>query len=191
MEARTMVLGFPVGVVVVLIAVTITAVTDIWKYKVYNALTIPLLISGMVYHAYTGGANGLAISILGAAFGFGSLLAFYLLGGMGAGDVKLLAAVGAWLGLQQTYYVFLATCLVTGGYSLFLILSNGRLAETWLNLQILWHRINAFGRYMGAEERVEAVVNDADRASRLIPFGAMVAIGVIVSLAWGALKVQP
>jgi prepilin peptidase CpaA len=171
-------------VIVVLIAVAITAVTDVWKYKVYNAVTIPLLISGLVYHGFTGGTSGLAGSLLGAVFGFGSLLVFYILGGMGAGDVKLLAAVGAWLGVQQTYYVFLATCFATGAYSLFLIVSSGRLAETWLNLQILWHRINAFGRYMAAEERVENVVNRTDRASRLIPFGAMVAIGLIWSLAW-------
>ena len=186
-----MVLGLPVGVLVVLVAVTITAVTDIWKYKVYNALTIPLLISGVIYHGYTGGENGLVASILGAGFGFGSLLAFYILGGIGAGDVKLLAAIGAWLGLQQTYYVFLATCLATGGYSFFLILSHGRLGETWLNLQILWHRINAFGRYMGADDRVEAVVNHADRAGRLIPFAAMVAIGVMAFLAWKTLKALP
>jgi len=186
-----MVLGFPVDSSVVLIAVAITAVTDVWKFKVYNALTLPLLCSGIIYHGVKGGPAELTVSLLGALFGFGVLLAFYVMGGMGAGDVKLMAAVGAWLGIPQTFYVFIASSLAAGVYGLCLVFAKGKAGETWLNLQILWYRISAFGRYLGAEDRVETAVSRGDCGSRLIPFAAMVAIGVVASLSWCKLRGEP
>ena len=181
-------LGLGVDVIVVLVAVGVAAVTDVWKFKIYNAVTLPLLCSGMIYHGLVGGAPDFTASFVGALFGFGILLVFYLMGGMGGGDVKLMAAVGAWLGMPQTFYVFIASSLAAGCYALLLIFAHGKVAETWLNFQILWHRIMAFGRYLGAEDRVEAAVSQADRSSRLIPFAAMVAIGVVATLAWGRLS---
>lgn len=180
--------GFTVNVIVVLVAVAITAVTDVWKFKVYNALTLPLLFSGLIYNGFTGGTSGLVASLVGALFGFGVLLTFYLTGGMGAGDVKLMAGVGAWLGMPQTYYVFIISSFAAGVYALYLVFAHRKAAETWLNLKILWYRVSAFGRYLGAEERVETAVCRTDRASRLIPFAAMVAIGVVVTLAWCKLR---
>src|SRR5207248_5751947 len=109
METRAVVLGLGLDVIVVLAFVAITAVTDVWKFKVYNALTLPLLCSGLIYHGLAGGAAEFTESFLGALFGFGVLLAFYIMGGMGGGDVKLMAAVGAWLGMPQTFYVFIAS----------------------------------------------------------------------------------
>jgi prepilin peptidase CpaA len=182
---------FSVQLIVFLTAVAITAVTDVWKFKVYNVLTLPLLCSGLVYHGYVGGSSEFAVSLTGALFGFGILLTFYVMGGMGAGDVKLMAAVGAWLGMPQIFYVFIASSLAAGCYALFLIFTHGRLRETWLNLQILWFRVRAFGRHLGAEDQVEAAVSRADRGSRLIPFAAMIAIGVVATLAWYRLREEP
>jgi prepilin peptidase CpaA len=176
---------------VVLVAVAITAITDVWKFKVYNVLTLPLLCSGLAYHGYRGGSPEFAVSLTGALFGFGVLLTFYVMGGMGAGDVKLMAAVGAWLGMPQIFYVFIVSSFAAGGYALFLILTHKRLGETWLNLQILWYRITAFGRHLGAEDQVETAVRRADRSTRLIPFAVMIAIGVVATLAWCGLKVEP
>ena len=165
--------------------------TDVWKFKVYNALTLPLLCSGLIYHGYTGGPSELLVSFVGALFGFAILLAFYVMGGMGAGDVKLMAAVGAWLGIPQIFYVFIVSSFAAGGYALFLIFAHKKLGETWLNLQVLWYRITAFGRHLGAEDQIEAAVNQADRGSRLIPFAAMIAIGVVATLCWCGLRVTP
>src|SRR4051812_45954857 len=78
---------------VVLCAALIAAVTDVWKFKVHNALTLPLLLSGLVYHAVVGGMDGFSDSLLGALFGFGVLIVFYAMGGMGAGDVKFMAGI--------------------------------------------------------------------------------------------------
>jgi prepilin peptidase CpaA len=172
----------PFGVVIV--ASAISAVTDLWRFKVYNLLTIPLLFSGLLYHGVVGGYPELSKSFAGALFGFGILVAPYVMGGMGAGDVKLMSAVGAWLGLSLTYQVFIASSIAAGLYALALIVMSRKLLETWINLQILWHRVTVFGRYLGAEDRVESEVIRTDRRRRVIPFAAMVAVGVIATLVW-------
>jgi prepilin peptidase CpaA len=179
----------PVPITVVLAATLIAAVTDVWKFKVHNVLTLPLLLSGLVYHAVVappeaGWAAGLLNGLLGAVCGSGILLVFYLMGGMGAGDVKLMAAVGAWLGVPFTFYVFFASSLAAGLYAVVLIVAYGRVRETWVNLQIVWHRVAAVGRHLGADDRIEAEVNRADRRGRIIPFAAMVAVGMILVILW-------
>jgi prepilin peptidase CpaA len=178
--------AFPV--IVVLIAALVTTVTDLWKFKIYNALTIPLLLTGLAYHAVVGGTAGFAGSLMGALFGFAVLLAFYVMGGMGAGDVKLMGAVGAWLGLPWTFYLFIASWLAAGVYSVVLLVVGRNLAETWENFQILWLRVAILGRHLGTGQRVEAEVNRPDRRQRLVPFAAMMMVGLtaLLFLAWQA-----
>jgi prepilin peptidase CpaA len=166
-------------VVVVLVASVVAGLTDIMKFKVYNILTFPLLVSGLVYHALSGGAPGLVGSFLGLALGGGVLLIFYLLGGMGAGDVKFMAGVGAWLGVVLTFYVFLASAIAAGLYALVLIVAFGSVRETFLNLQIIGQRVRMFVRHLGAEEKIESEVRRVDRHRRIIPFAAMMAVGMV------------
>jgi prepilin peptidase CpaA len=171
--------SFPVAVV--LAASLVAAVTDVWKYKVHNVLTIPLMIGGVIFHSASGGWPGLVTSLAGLAFGFAVLLPFYAIGGMGAGDVKLLAAVGAWLGVQLTFRAFVASALAGGIYALILVGLAGGTHEASLRLRILWLRLGAFGRHLRPDDRVESAVLHDDRRSRLIPFAAMIAVGVVVT----------
>jgi prepilin peptidase CpaA len=166
---------------VVLIAALAAAITDVWKFKVHNVITLPLLLSGLIYHSVQGGLTGFAESLLGILFGFFILLPFYVMGGMGAGDVKLMAAIGAWLKWKLTFGVFLASSLAGGLYALVLVLLYGKLGETWVNLQILWHRVVTISRHVGADDGIETEAKRMDRR-RLIPFAAMVACGIIVIL---------
>jgi prepilin peptidase CpaA len=170
-----------VPVIIALTAALIAAVTDIWKFKVYNALTLPLLASGLIYHGLRG---ELTESLLGILFGFAALIALYVIGGMGAGDVKLMAAVGAWLGMPLTYYVFIASSLAAGVYAIGLVLWTRRVGETVVNLHIFWLRLSSVGRYLVSEDRIENEVKRSDRRGRIIPFGAMVAIGIVATLLW-------
>src|SRR5262249_17568070 len=111
---QTILLPTPVAPVGALLA----AVSDVWMFKVHNVLTVPLLLSGLVYHGVVGGGGALTSSAFGVLFGFGVLFAFYLMGGMGGGDVKLMAALGAWLGMPLIVYVFLVSALAAGLYAL-------------------------------------------------------------------------
>jgi len=174
----------PIPAAVVLVAVLIAAVTDVWKFKVYNALTVPLLLGGLIYHATTAGWAGLANSTLGLLFGFSILLIFYAMGGMGAGDVKLMAAIGAWLGMPLTFYVFIASGLAGGVYAIALLVLRNGLQDAAIHMHILWLRLTAFSRHLGSDARVESEVRRDDRRRRLIPFAAMVAVGVIATFVW-------
>ena len=178
---------------VVLGAAVMAAVTDLWKFKIHNALTLPLFVTGLLYHMCVDEywALGLFNSLVGGAVGFLILGLFYVMGGMGAGDVKLVAAVGAWLGVHLTLYVFIASSLAAGCYALFLILFYGRFRETLVNFQILWHRLTVLSRHVGAEDLVEQEVNRADRRRRIIPFAAMVALGLLAVLAFTYWKGLP
>ncbi|MHC4403619.1 MAG: A24 family peptidase, partial [Planctomycetota bacterium] len=161
-------------------AASAAAVVDVREYRVPNRLTVPLLVLGVVYHSFAGGLDGLQMSLLGAAFGFASLILAYAIGILGAGDVKLVAAVGAWLGLPATIVVVVVAALASVLYSFFGSLFRGvRLKDgVWKGLRenlSLWIvRLQVVGRHFLPDERVESVV--ADRASRrpyhLVPFAA-------------------
>jgi prepilin peptidase CpaA len=178
--------SLPVPVVVVLAAVVVAAATDLLSFKIYNALTLPLVASGVVYHGVTGGSAGLAGSALGAGVGFGIVFVGFLIGGMGGGDVKLMAGVGAWLGAPATLVVIAVASLAAGAYALVVVCAGGRARETWLHLAVLFHRIAAVGRHLAAEDCVEAAVRRGDRRARLIPFGVMTGVGLVtlILLAW-------
>jgi prepilin peptidase CpaA len=170
--------------VVVVVATLMAAVTDVGRFKVYNILTVPLLISGLVFHGVTEGLPGVSGSLLGAFFGFAALLIVYVVGGMGAGDVKLMAGVGAWLGIPLTFYVLLASCLAAGLFAVGLLVLSRSASETWLNLQILVLRLSTVGRHLGSENRLETELKRADHRRRLIPFAAMIALGVVGTYVW-------
>jgi prepilin peptidase CpaA len=178
----------PVPVVVVVLATFTAAVMDLWKLRVYNALTLPLLASGLIFHGVAGGTAGLVASVLGALFGFGVLIALYLVGGMGGGDVKLMAGVGAWLCMPLTFWVFIASSLAAGIYALLLMVFYRQGRESWVNFQIIWYRLAAVGRHLGAEDGVESSVSRLDRR-RVVPFASMIALGLagLIVGAWVAL----
>ena len=168
---------------VVLCAASIAAVTDVWKYRVYNALTLPLFLSGMVYQAVCGGWESLGSGLLGASFGFLALILPYLMGVMGAGDVKLFAGVGARLGYPITIKVFVVSVFVAGIYAAVLIIwrDNGKNIAV---SRVLFHRLTALGTYFGKDDLLETAESQRDRRYRVIPFGAMVPLGVIGAAIW-------
>src|SRR3972149_1434495 len=90
------------------------AIIDGWKLKVPNWLTFSFVLSGWIYCTACSGWEGFGLSIVGTCVGLGLLLPLYAIGGLGAGDVKLLAGVGAWVWATTTFYAFCASAVVGG-----------------------------------------------------------------------------
>jgi len=87
---------------------------DTLKSKIPNLLNAGLATAGLAMFVYHGGWPGLLTSLLGLALGLGLLLLPWLMGGMGAGDVKALGALGAVLGPDQIFHVFIYMGLYGG-----------------------------------------------------------------------------
>ncbi|HLH29824.1 MAG TPA: A24 family peptidase [Terriglobia bacterium] len=163
----------PVLMAVVLLA----AWSDIRTRHIPNWIPVSGAVLGLVLHTWQGGVLGAFDCIVGAAVGLGIFLPFYILGGMGAGDVKLFSAVGALAGPQALVLVFVLTGLLGGIAALIVAIYNGRLRET---LQQTSELMVDVGRMRWSEAR-EATTAAGARALRL-PYGAVIAGGTLLSL---------
>ncbi len=95
----------------------IAGILDVRSSRVPNFLTFPLALIGMGFHAFSESGAGIVFSLSGLGLGLVLLLGFYMYGGMGAGDVKLLAAVGAIVGPLNVFVGFLIATLLGGLYA--------------------------------------------------------------------------
>ena len=124
----------PVVPLVVLAVGIIACVTDVRSRRIPNTLTFGAALGGLLFHFVFGGWKGLGVATGGWALGLALFLPFFLLRGMGAGDVKLLAALGAWLGPMQVVWVALFTSIAGGVMALTVALSTGHLRTTFRNI---------------------------------------------------------
>lgn len=173
---------FPLGLV--LVTVLVAAGTDLWNFRIPNALTIPFLISGLLFHAFVGQNLGWAGSLGGILVGTLPFALVYARGGLGAGDLKLLAGVGAWLGPWVTVHVLIISGLMTGIYSL--VLSRPALQRTLSVQEPALARANPWliPAARDSSSDVTVVVHQTHRRSKAIPFAVMVALGVLVAAVW-------
>lgn len=104
--------------------------TDVRWQRIPNALTGGFFWAGCLYGLLTGGWQQLIESLLGAAAGFLPLLLLYMLKGIGAGDVKLFGAIGAWLGMANVLQLMLFSMLFGGLIGLALLVLRSKLPES-------------------------------------------------------------
>ncbi|MEQ1897737.1 MAG: prepilin peptidase [Vicinamibacterales bacterium] len=108
--------------------------TDIRNRRIPNILTFGAAAAAVAYGALTGGAGGVATAGAGWLAGTLIFLPFFLLRGMGAGDVKLLAALGAWLGPGAVLVIALYTSIAGGVMALGVALGRGYLRTALANI---------------------------------------------------------
>ena len=96
----------------------VAIVTDLRSYKIPNWLTLSAMAAGLLGHASVEGLSGLLFSLKGIGVGLALFLVFYVTGGMGAGDVKLLAAVGGFIGAEGVFSAGIMAMLLGGLYAI-------------------------------------------------------------------------
>src|SRR5688572_29942250 len=105
-----------------LLASGVAAGVDWQTRRIPNVLTGPVLLAALIWATCTGGVNGLGGSLLGAAIAGGPFFLLWMIGGGGAGDAKLMIALGAWVGTAAALPLLLAVAVVGGlvsiGYAL-------------------------------------------------------------------------
>src|SRR5581483_4062616 len=122
---------------VVLVA---AAAIDGWTLRVPNWLTFPFAAAGLAFSTLPGGITP-AESLSGLVLGLALLMPLYAIGGMGAGDVKLLAGMGAWVGPGLTLGAFLATALAGGAMAMGMMLASGQFLRHWVMMRELGREI--------------------------------------------------
>src|SRR5262245_14548895 len=166
----------------VTITLVVAAVIDGLKLKVPNWITFPMIISGWIYSAAFSpyaGWEGLAYSLVGTVVGLALLLPLYAIGGMGAGDVKLLAGVGAWVWGTVTLYSFAVSAVVGGAIAIVMVLTK----NTWYKHQTQFWMICNEILTVKDPEKLAAIAAERKPTMMLLPYGIPIAIGTIAYFA--------
>jgi prepilin peptidase CpaA len=148
---------------------------DVRYRRIPNPFVFATLASGISINGIFGGLSGLYASFGGCALAFGLMFMLHVLGAMGAGDVKLFAAIGAVTGAHLVLPTFFVVVLTGGVLAMVSIIRSGTVITTMNRvLQIL------VGLLPGWEMPRFAI--PADR-SHTIPYGVAITIGSIISTA--------
>jgi prepilin peptidase CpaA len=162
----------------VTITLVVAAVIDGLKLKVPNWITFPMIISGWIYSAAFSpyaGWEGLMFSLIGTVVGLALLLPLYAIGGMGAGDVKLLAGVGAWVWGTVTLYAFAVSTVVGGVIAVLMVVSK----KKWFKHQSQFWMICNEILTVKDPEKLAAIAAERKPTMMLLPYGIPIAIGTI------------
>lgn len=162
------------------------AVIDGLKLKVPNWLTFHMVAGGLGFSAWYGGLPALLTSVEGVLVGLAVLLPLYMIGGMGAGDVKLMAGVGAWVGPWVTLGAFLTSAVVGGVIAVGMVAWSGRYARHWALFQTIGHEILSVRNPAKLAETAAARKPEM----MLLPYGIPLAIGSIGYFVWSGLLVS-
>jgi prepilin peptidase CpaA len=144
-----------------------------WRYRrIPNWLTVSGLLAGIAVNAITAGWPGARASLLGAGLGLAILLPFVLIKALGAGDWKLIGALGACLGPSRLVTVLVGSMFVAGVMALALIIYKGRVRQAFGNI------VRMLGAFLALHLPGPEVSLDNPESVK-IPFGVAVALTVL------------
>lgn len=148
---------------------------DYKERRVPNWLNAAIAAAGFAAQSWYNGLSGVGLGFAGLAVGFGVLIIPWLMHGMGAGDVKLMMAIGVWLGPKLTLFSFCVGALVGGVIAMVMIVSTGRLWNAWANMATIMckvtHRSTIFTEF--------ASTRSFGETSQLLPYGVPLTIGTL------------
>jgi prepilin peptidase CpaA len=156
-----------------LIVLTICFITDVRERKIYNKILLPALLLSLLWNIGTTGLQGLGSSLLGMTAGFLLLLIPYLMKGMGAGDVKLLAVIGAMKGIN--FVLMTAVYMAIIGGIIAVLLVGWRLIRSK-------QFITLFYRSSLMKYGMKLSLIRSHSSKEAMPYGVAIAFGAIVTL---------
>ncbi|PAE44382.1 A24 family peptidase [Bacillus sp. 7884-1] len=163
--------------IILVVVLFICLFTDIKSRKILNVVTLPTIIFGILYNLVDAGLEGLLFSGKGFLVGLGLLLIPYLLGGMGAGDVKLMTAIGALMGTSFVFYSFIYTALIGGFIAILLIIMR----KGFMNSVKSFFFCHVFLR-----SNLGSLIITKDKSSSIsFPYGVAIVLGTLCTLVWG------
>ena len=156
------------------VAVSVAAAAiDVKERRIPNRLTYPAVVCGVLLQVALRGWTGLLLGAGGVLVFAGVFVPFYLIRAIGAGDVKLAAALGGIVGIGATLQVMLATALAGGVLAVFVVAGSGRIVETLRNT--LW----VAGFHLQHGLQTHPVVNLDNPAALRMPYGLAFAGGTL------------
>ncbi len=158
----------------VAIAVT-AAVVDVAERRIPNRLTYPCMLAGLVAGFILYRWSGLRNAMVGGLVGGGTFLVFYLLRTMGAGDVKLMTAIGCIVGPRKAIEIVLAAAIAGGMLAIGYAICRGRLRSTLANVGHLIRFHAALG------PQVHPIINLSNPQAVRMPYAVAIAVGVLYS----------
>jgi len=160
-------------------ALSVATFTDLRDRRIPNWLVFPLMGAGVVVCSWTRGWHGFEQSLEG--FGLGALVygILFVIGGMGMGDVKLVAAVGAWIGPGQLLTAIVITGIVGGIMALGIALSGGFLKDVVRGAAAILLR----WRKRGTQPDPQLVPGNLQ--AHKMPYAPAIAIGTLMSFLVG------
>jgi prepilin peptidase CpaA len=152
-------------------------VTDLYHRRVPNVLTFVGAAAAIVYHLLASGIPGLLTATGGWVAGVAVFLPLFLLRGMGAGDVKLLGALGAWVGVRDVLWIAIYTVIAGGIMAVVVAAWHGRLRHSLRNVGFLV----MFWRISGIRPLPELTLKES--SGLRLPYAVPIFAGAIVR-AW-------
>ena len=176
------VLDVPLGIGWGLAALGMTAgIYDLATRRIPNWLTLSGAAAGLGLNFFLFGAGGLRLSLAGLVTAGGVYMLFYLLRAMGAGDVKLMAAVGAFLGPGQWFQIFLISSVLGAAAAVILALRKRRLRSILSNVVFLASELlHLRAPYLGKPE-----LDLRNEKAIALPHGAVVGAAMVALLIAG------
>lgn len=163
------------GQILLGILVAAAAVFDIRFRRIPNWLVLAGIVAGLVWNGFSSGWSGLGRGAEGLGLGFILYFPFYMIRALGAGDVKLLAAVGAITGPGNCFWIFLATAILGGAIAVLIMFLHGRLNKTLFNVAWIVRDLLHFQAPYKSSEELDVTSSKGLR----LPHAAMMAIGTV------------
>jgi prepilin peptidase CpaA len=158
------------------------AAFDIRSRRVPNFLTLPGICAGLLMHLVFGGWSQLGSAALAGLICFAIFLIFWLAGGMGAGDVKLMTAAGCLAGLSNAGNLLVSTALAGGLMAIAVAVWRGKAKETLLNVGalVIHHRLEGLTPHPS--------LNVSNSQTLRLPYAVPIATGCAMALFLAAVQ---